>query len=407
MADRFPGGVISKTPPEIVAPVDGEGGSASGVWTLDEQLGLQKAGSWPKPVLPRELYAWGSGGSGRLGQNDLISKSSPVQVGSLTNWSDVNTGLAHTLAIKTDGTLWAWGENNIGRLGDGSSIDKSSPVQIGALTNWSQVAAGNNSSAAIKTDGTLWTWGSADRGQLGNNISGILNSRSSPIQVGALSNWSQVSMVYRFCHAIKTDGTLWAWGINSSGYLGTGNTVSRSSPVQIGALTNWSTVSHGQYHTLSIKTDGTLWAWGSASNGALGNNAPFGTFPSPIQVGSLTTWAQASGGRDFTIATTVNGALYAWGQNTNGALGDETRVNKSSPIQVGALTDWSQVSGGVRHSSAIKTDGTLWSWGDNSPSGQLGIGDVIDRSSPVQVGALNTWMLISMGALHGMAITKG
>ena len=89
MANRFPGGVISKTPPTVVAPVDGEGGSASGVWTLDEVLGYQKAGAWPKGVLPRELYAWGTGTDGRLGLGDVDNRSSPVQVGALTNWAQV------------------------------------------------------------------------------------------------------------------------------------------------------------------------------------------------------------------------------------------------------------------------------------------------------------------------------
>jgi hypothetical protein len=83
MADRFPGGVISKTPPTVVAPVDGEGGSASGVWTLDEVLGYEKAGSWPKPVLPRELYAWGITTKDSLATKLLLS----VQV--LSKWAPV------------------------------------------------------------------------------------------------------------------------------------------------------------------------------------------------------------------------------------------------------------------------------------------------------------------------------
>jgi hypothetical protein len=100
MADRFPGGVISKTPPTVVAPVDGEGGSASGVWTLDEQLGLQKAGNWPKPPLPRELYSWGNNSTGNIGDGTTVNRSSPVQVGSLINWSQVSV-FGHTSAIAT------------------------------------------------------------------------------------------------------------------------------------------------------------------------------------------------------------------------------------------------------------------------------------------------------------------
>jgi hypothetical protein len=84
---KYPGRVLSKTPPTITPPVDGEGGSAPGVWTLSEALENEKAGTWPKPVLDRELYSWGNGGNGRLGHNNTIDRSSPVQIGALTTWS--------------------------------------------------------------------------------------------------------------------------------------------------------------------------------------------------------------------------------------------------------------------------------------------------------------------------------
>jgi hypothetical protein len=117
MADRFPGGVISKTPPTVVAPVDGEGGSASGVWTLDEVLGYEKAGAWPGRVLPRELYAWGYNDNGQLGDDTVVARSSPVQIGALTTWAKVAGGTGTSFSIKTDGTLWAWGaRSRFGRL---------------------------------------------------------------------------------------------------------------------------------------------------------------------------------------------------------------------------------------------------------------------------------------------------
>ena len=117
MGDRFPGVVISKTPPEVVAPVDGEGGSASGVWTLAEQLGLQKAGSWPQKVLPRELYTWGGNAFGQVGDGSIVSRSSPVQVGALDSWAQVSAGYQHTLATTFIGTLFSWGRNDRGQLG--------------------------------------------------------------------------------------------------------------------------------------------------------------------------------------------------------------------------------------------------------------------------------------------------
>jgi alpha-tubulin suppressor-like RCC1 family protein len=168
MAERYPGGVISKTPPVVTGPATsgplaGEGGSASGMWTLDTVLEYEKAGAWPKPVLPRELYAWGRNNHGQIGDNTLVNRSSPVQVGALTTWSQVSAAASVT-AIKTDNTLWTWGRNNDGQLGQNDVVSRSSPTQVGVLTNWSKVSR----TLAIKTDGTLWSWGSNGSGQVGD-----------------------------------------------------------------------------------------------------------------------------------------------------------------------------------------------------------------------------------------------
>jgi alpha-tubulin suppressor-like RCC1 family protein len=174
------------------------------------------------------------------------------------------------------------------------------------------------------------------------------------VQIGALTNWLTIKGIAYGCIATKTDGTLWAWGYNTLGQLGLGDTTNRSSPVQVGSLTNWLNIVGGSYYTIAIKTDGTLWAWGSNSSGSLG-------------------------------------------------LGDAT--NRSSPVQVGALTNWS--NGGVSSVTfdfalANKTDGTLWSWGNNA-NGQLGLGNTGSYNSPKQVGALTNWVNIAIGGNFTLA----
>jgi alpha-tubulin suppressor-like RCC1 family protein len=153
-------------------------------------------------------------------------------------------------AIKTDGTLWSWGRNdNGGSLGLGNLTNYSSPKQIGALTNWSKISAGNFYTVALKTDGTMWAWGTNNSGQLGQ---GNTTDRSSPVQIGALTTWSSVSgLGLDCCGAIKTDGTLWMWGNNAFGQLGQSNTTSRSSPVQVGALTTWYKVLATRFSTIA------------------------------------------------------------------------------------------------------------------------------------------------------------
>jgi alpha-tubulin suppressor-like RCC1 family protein len=406
MADRFPGGVISKTPPEVVAPVDGEGGSASGVWTLDEVLGYQKAGSWPRLTLPRELYAWGANSNGQVGDGTTTASSSPVQIGALTNWAHVAAATV-SVAVKTDGTMWSWGANSQGQLGDGTTYARSSPVQIGALTNWYLVATNSTLCLAVKTDGTMWSWGANSQGQLG--LGDAINT-SSPSQIGALTSWAKVAAGPYNGTAIKTDGTLWSWGAGSRGAVGDlTNYVYRSSPVQIGALSNWYTVSRGERHALATKTDGTLWAWGSAVSGQLGDNTRLGgDKSSPVQIGALTNWSTAglmAGSSNTSVAVKTDGTLWLWGYNGSGQVGDNTITDRSSPVQVGALTSWQQASAGASVTLAVKTDGTLWSWG--AGTGSLGQNSAVSTSSPVQIGSLTNWFSVSGGGGHSIAITRG
>jgi len=377
----------------------------SGKWNLQGQLQGIKAGTWTG-IEQYELWAWGNNGSGRLGLNDdqTVDKSSPVQVGTLADWSQVATGGAQALAIKTDGTLWAWGDNGSGRLGlnDDPTVDRSSPVQVGILTDWAQVATRFIFVAAVKTDGTLWAWGDNGDGRLGLNDNQTVD-KSSPVQVGALTNWSQVSTGAFHAAAIKTDGTLWSWGKGQYGPLGHNDEITRSSPVQVGASTNWSQVSSSTYHTAAVKTDGTLWAWGDNTRGQLGDNTVVYR-SSPVQVGALTTWAQVSTGGAATFAVKTDGTLWAWGLASYGRLGTNNQIDRSSPVQIGALTTWSKVSSSTNETGgALKTDGTLWTWGGNG-EGRLGLNDTINRSSPVQVGNLTNWSDISAGSAFFVAI---
>lgn len=349
------------------------------------------------------LYAWGSGGNGRLGDGTVVTKSSPVQIGALTTWSKVAAGYANSASIQTDGTLWAWGRNNSGQLGQNNTISRSSPVQVGSLANWSEISLGGQNAASIKTDGTLWAWGYNSKGQVGDNTT---VSKSSPVQIGALTNWSKVSCGYATCLAIKTDGTLWGWGYNdysAGGLLGDDTRVNKSSPIQVGALTTWSQVSCGAFNAAAVKTDGTLWTWGQNTFGQLGDGTEVAR-SSPVQVGALTNWltVACSVYGNFVISVKTDGTLWTWGQNNRGQLGDNTTVYKSSPIQVGALTTWDKIANSSRTAAAIKTDKTLWTWGYDA-NGQLGYNTAINKSSPIQIGS-SSWNTIAGCFRHFVAI---
>lgn len=296
------------------------------------------------------LWTWGdntyygSSSGGQLGDNTSVRKSSPVQtIAGGTNWSYVSCGSHFTAAIKTDGTLWSWGNNGDAQLGDNTNIAKSSPVQTAAGgTDWGFVFCGNYHTAAIKKDGTLWLWGNNSGGRLGDNTT---VRKSSPVQtITGGSNWSKVSCGAYHTAAIKTDGTLWLWGSNYDGRIGDNTTINKSSPVQtIAGGANWSKVACGGSHTAAIKTDGTLWMWGYNTSGQLGDNTTANR-SSPIQtvVGGA-NWSKFACGSAHTAITKTDGTLWIWGKNINGALGDSTVIDKSSPVQMGVQTSWISV----------------------------------------------------------------
>jgi alpha-tubulin suppressor-like RCC1 family protein len=219
------------------------------------------------------LWTWGYNATGQLGDGSTTTASSPITTaGGGTDWKQVSCGYYSTAAIKSDGTLWTWGTNSGGILGDNTTTSRSSPgTTAGGGTNWKQVDIGSGLLAAVKTDGTLWTCGGNGFGQLGT---GNTTSRSSPGTVaGGGTTWKQVAANDFNFAAIKTDGTLWTCGYNTQGQLGTGDTYGRSSPGTVaGGGTNWKQVVMAYRNGFAIKTDGSLWTWGDNGYGQLGTN---------------------------------------------------------------------------------------------------------------------------------------
>lgn len=303
------------------------------------------------------LWAWGNNDNGGLGDNTITKKSSPVQtIAGGTNWKQVDSRGDGAVAVKTDGTLWTWGSNALSALGDNTTTSKSSPVQTAAGgINWSTCSASGSACGAIKTDGSLWTWGWNIFGALGDNTT---SDRSSPVQtISGGTNWRTISCggggTNMFMFSVKADGTLWGWGSNNSGQLGNNTTTNTSSPIQtVTGGNNWRRVSCGATsHVAAIKTDGTLWTWGTNSSGQLGDNS--GTSrSSPVQtVSGGQDWRIVSGHDGGTSAIKADGTLWVWGANNYGELGTNTFSpnNTSSPVQtiIGG-NSWRGVAGGFR-----------------------------------------------------------
>jgi len=367
-------------------------------WLIDQYIG-------------DELLVWGDGSVGQLGKNSTSDGFTPATTfAGGTNWKQVACGGAHTAAIKTDGTLWTWGETSNGQLGanlGGALVRRSTPVTTFAGgTDWKQVACGVSHTAAIKTDGTLWVWGLNSSGQLGTN-----NFISTSIPVTTFAggtNWKQVDGNSRHTAAIKTDGTLWTWGQGADGELGVNDLNSRSLPTTTFAGgTNWKQVSCGGYYTAAIKTDGTLWTWGRNTSGQLGDNTTSNKRTPVTTFAGGTNWKQVDGNSSHTAAIKTDGTLWTWGNNGSGKLGINDAITRTTPVTTFAGgTNWKQVTGGNSHTAAIKTDGTLWTWGYNG-DGRLG-NNSGNRSTPVTTFAGGTnWKQVASDGSNTAAVLAG
>jgi alpha-tubulin suppressor-like RCC1 family protein len=294
----------------------------------------------------------------------------------------------------SDGTLVAF-----------RSVSNSTPRIV------SMWGGGGSEQIILKSDGTVWDWGLNSEGQLGN---GSTNNTALPVQVlgpGGVGHLSPVAAImggeiHNF--ALKSDGTVWAWGWNLFGQLGDGSTnwgtLSNYSktPVQVAGLTSVKSLGGRGYHSLAMKNDGTVWDWGCNRHGELGNGATYSGTNNPVQVIGLTNPASISGGGFFSLALMPDGTLRAWGENDHGECGDGSGMDRPTLVPVAGLTNVIAISGGWFHALALKADGTVWSWGDNS-KGELGDGTTSRRLSPVRVIGLSNIVSVSTGDGNSMA----
>ena len=357
---------------------------------------------------------------------DTINSDVPVK--------QFSASAVHTAAIKEDGTLWTWGDNWVGQLGLGTwDAYYKEPIRIITTPDltWATVSAGGYWEAhyanywdpynhyyytiALTTDGALWAWGDNRDGQLGIGDDQP-QVTTHPLPIPGDNDWAAIS-AHTHTVALKTNGTLWAWGDNRDGQLGDGTTTSQNKPKQIisEGSNDWATVTAGFSCTLAIKTNGTLWAWGNNWAGQLGDGSKTNC-RSPQKIGTDTDWLAVAPGFAHTIALKANGTLYAWGNNSSGAFGNNTRLDSDVPLQIGGDEDWVAIAAGgngdfdggdtgngiCNYTVALKADGTLWAWGDNTYY-QLGDGTTDSHIEPNQVGTDTNWATISTTSVFVMA----
>ncbi len=396
-------------------------------------------------LLRREtlITAWGVGGGGMLGDGSTgVNRLRPVAVdqsGVLAEKTLVAIAAAevHSLALSADGAVVSWGQNGSGQLGDGSVANQPTPVlvdQSGVLAGKTVVAiaAGQWHNLALCSDGTVAAWGENSQGQLGNNT---FVSSAIPVAVdhtGVLTGKQVISIAAGSRHSLVlcSDGTLYGWGANTNGELGTGiGGVASAVPVVIdppgpppfgapsffeGKTVTQIATGSSSNHNLALCADGTLVAWGRNDSGQLGVGNNFSQ-NSPVAINQSGFLA---GKTVIDLATGGNGSLVVCGDGTiavwgTGILGDDEMPDDHyAPYPVyqdGTLKnrDGLLVAAGSTQFYALGTDNFLATWGEQTS----GEGHLLTRNVPVQVDQTDILKgqnvrSLAAGEFHALALSS-
>lgn len=242
-----------------------------------------------------------------------------------------------------------------------------------------EVAAGNSFSAVLKSNGTVWTWGLNNKGQLGD---GTLTNNHISEPIANFTDIEHIAAGKEHMLALKDDGTVWAWGNNNYGQLGNNTTSVSSTPVQVKVsdndyLTNIVAIDAGESHSIALKDDGTVWVWGCNTNGRLGNGTQSHSSLA-IQVPDLSSITKISAGGKHNVVLKNDGTLLTWGYNGYGQLGNNATTNSYVPIAVSGLTDIISIDSGANHNIALNQNGKVYGWGRND-YGQIGANNFTSR----------------------------
>ncbi len=353
--------------------------------------------------------AWGQNTYGQLGSASTEPSYLPEPVSGLSYVTAVAGGTRHSLALLSNGTVMAWGADEWGQLGGGGEALTMSdvPIQVPDLTNVVAIAAGANFSLALRSNGTVMAWGGNSSGQLGD---GNFEEEEIPVQVKGLPTITAIAASGEHALALQSNGKVAAWGAGERGQLGNDNTNDSDVPVAVQSLTGVVGVAAGLQHSLALLSSGKVEAWGGDEYGQLGNSS----IPEneegermtdlPVAVEGVSGASAVAAGARHSLALLGNGTVMAWGEDKAGQLGTGTIARENeTPAPVSGLAGATAISAGGEHSMALLATGTVLTWGENH-FGELGNGTVGEPSDvPVTVSALNEVSGISAGGSHDLA----
>jgi alpha-tubulin suppressor-like RCC1 family protein len=366
------------------------------------------AGGWNQTAINGDWFSWWedivpNGETVMTGENDIVTRvihEGPVNAGTLTFLVPLSGLEGYPFAAaNANFVFFMWQSDMPSAFTNAYLAERWPPPvnDIGVNVIRPMIAAGTGHAIALRDNGTVWTWGLNTFGQLGD---GTFTERLTPIRV-SISDAVSVEAGGNQSLAIRRDGTVWAWGSNVNGQLGDNSTINRVTPVQVHGLNNIVSVSSGWLFCAAVRSDGTVWTWGQNNQGQLGDNTTIDRH-TPVQVQGLSNITAVAAGTGHTLALRSDGTVWAWGRNVDGHLGDGTNTARLTPVQIPTLSNITAIGAGGHHSIALRNDGTVWVWGRNE-FGQLGDGNVgvpSSRNTPFQLQSINNVAAIAPSSSH-------
>jgi alpha-tubulin suppressor-like RCC1 family protein/ABC-type uncharacterized transport system auxiliary subunit len=354
-----------------------------------------------------QVFTVGENQHGQLGDDTMIDKKIPVPIYGIHDFVRIDSKYLHTIALQNDSSVWTWGWNNKGQLGNGQTTDLFAPFCVDGLTRVKGIAAGAYHTMVLLHDGNVKVWGSNSYGQLGD---GTLTERYRPVAVNNLENVKGICAGYNHSLAILDDHSVMAWGQNNAGQVGDNTSNNKKlTPVKVSDLVNVIALAAGKEHSLALKKNGTVWTWGSNDKGQLGTGNTQNQ-NHPVLLEPLSDIIAIAAGGQHSLALQDDGTIWVWGLNDQGQLGNGTMMTdanlnyEASPIKVKSNETFIAISAGENHSMALSTDGTVWAWGDNS-KGQLGNNSIQNSLEPQKVNAPNNLEPLNIGQQEPPKIT--
>jgi alpha-tubulin suppressor-like RCC1 family protein len=318
-----------------------------------------------------EILSFGSGQFGALGHGGTGNEAVPRLIEALNHMvvKQVAVGACHSMVLTRDGTVFMWGSGGFAQLGHGNTDQQLVPKRVEDLTNVTDIAVGAAHSLAVVEEGVVYTWGDNNNGQLGQGDHGVGTNRNVPTEVPGVNEVATVAAGMRHSFALSRDGTAMACGSNDDGQLGLGDTDDRDTFTVVAGLRGVVDIDAGFDHTIAVTAEGGLYAWGTGRGmGHGGDHTTQRLLPTKVTGGGIgeAVVVQVAAGEFHSMALTVSGELYAWGQGDSGQLGHGGKEHLAVPKVVGGIEGAvAGMAGGACHSLVTTVDGRVLAFGSN------------------------------------------